>query len=65
MRSDASPYARRYHATHSRLAAEVGKTPTDRALDDVAAYRAAKRVVDEAERLGVPREAIRLAAEEI
>lgn len=52
----------RYHHLHSTLAREVqGNTTTDRALDDVAAYLKAKRIVEEAVRLGVPVAAIELA----
>lgn len=64
MRADSTPFARRYHGTHSRLAAEVGNTPTDRALDAVAAYRAAKRIVAEAVKHGIPAEALRSAIEQ-
>jgi phage terminase large subunit-like protein len=37
------------------------ETPTDRALDEVAAYRAAKRIIAECERNGVSVDAIQSA----
>lgn len=60
--TDAARTFVRYHAKHTALAREVqGNTSTDRALDDVAAYLKAKRIVEEAVRLGVPLAAIELA----
>ena len=41
MRADTSAYARRYHRTHT----DLGARAIDRALDQIADYRAAKRIV--------------------
>lgn len=60
--TDASGTYARYHHLHKALAREVaGNTSTDRALDEVAGYLKAKRIVEEAVRLGVPVAALRLA----
>lgn len=43
---------RKYHRTHAEL--EADRRASDRALDDVAAYRKAKRIVAEIEAAGIP-----------
>lgn len=54
-------YVRAYHRTHAEL--EADRRASDRALDDVAAYRKCRRIAAELEAAGIPLDLMQSAIE--